>query len=422
MVSSPSPPRMVVNALVSEQPIVVVAALDGVVAGAAIHLVNARSPVDEVVVHTSAQQIIAAASGDGVVARASVDLVRARPRIDRVHSRAAADGVVASGTSERVVPRATLEDVAVVAAVDEVVAGASIDGVVSTATAHGVIAAAGSNRVVATEAHDHVVVGASGDVVVSGGAPHGRGEPIAFGGENGDRDRGGPARVAGAGLIGAVVVDRRCQTHLHATYPIVLTIGNEDVATAIEGDRGWHLQFRVDCGPAIAAEALSSRTSNGGDHSAAVDLAHGRTTEVRYVDEAVTRDCHVVGSRELRGGGGAAVAGIAADSGPGDRRDGAVGGNAAHPTIAVVGDVHIAVIVDPVRNVDVAAVVDGNAIWSGQLGLGGWPAIAGVAGEAISGDGRNDAVGIDLANLVSWKNRRCTSSPALLNARPLGDA
>src|SRR5947207_15957731 len=85
-----------------------------------------------------------------------------------------------------------------------------------------------------------------------------------------------------------------------------------------------------------------------------------------------------------------AIAGIGRLAGPSEGRDGTVGGvDAADTAIKAVGDK------------DVAGTVDCNAIGLVERGPHRRPAIAGVAGLAIAGDGRDAAAaGIDAADAV----------------------
>ena len=141
-----------------------------------------------------------AAAVDRVVAGAAVQLIGALAALDPVVAVEAADGVGAAAAAQPVVPGRAADGVVTLAALDLVVAGAAVDVVVSGTAVDTVVATVGVQDVVALAALDPVVTGQRADGVVARPGV----DPVGPGGA-------GERVVA----VGAVDGCRRCDTSNH---------------------------------------------------------------------------------------------------------------------------------------------------------------------------------------------------------------
>ena len=311
-----------------------------------------------------------------------------------------------------------------------------IDGQASVAAiGGGPVAGHGGNRAGGGNLA-HAAVSQLGDVEVSGGV---QGE--AEGGiQLGARGGAAIAREAGRAIAG---VSGNGTVRSDPAHAVVAAIGDVDVAELVRGHAGGSVQLRLGAARAIAAIARRSGAREGRDDSTCGDLAHymvsgigdiavpkgihrrglrkvqlgfGRRPAVARVtvaavagyrgdggalgdhaDAPVQRIGHIEVPVRIHGDaggrvqlGGAGLPGLARESGrtvAGDRVDVEFGIDHAHAAIGRLGDVHV------------AGGIHRNTVRLEQARSGGQASVAGIADAPVAGDGIDDAIGGDLADI-----------------------
>ena len=256
---------------------VVGAAADNrVVAVATVHLVRTAAAGDRIVAGAAIQRVVGAAADDRVVAVLAVNYAGAAIARDQVIARAAVDRLVAAAADNRVVARAAVIGVGPIAAVQIVVAAAAVYRVVADPAVDAVTAVA--VRFAGAVAVQHVVTGIAIDDIVAGVALH---------------------RVVAVAAIGLVIVEAAVQ-HVIAGPAIqrILTRGDgvgtrlpaivdgaDVVFRGIAGIAGHRITLGVDVRQRGKDQRIERDARLDGDAAG----AGGRTG-----DESAVADLHAV--------------------------------------------------------------------------------------------------------------------------------
>ena len=143
---------------------------------------------------------------------------------------------------------------------------------------------------------------------------------------------GGGAAIAGvAGLAGAGDGGDDLGLRVHAAHGVIRHVDDEEVSLAIETELMGEVEGRSEGGAAVARVTLGTGARDGRDGAVGCDAAHALAAVFAKPQRAVGPADDAEGIVELRGGGGAAVAGETADAGAGDGAEGGGGGDGGGP-------------------------------------------------------------------------------------------